>query len=136
MIAVKVRTEAYNAMMAQAKRGIVFKEKKNNTWELKSDHEITVSTQLANLAAKGRQYLQRVVDDHPGTPWAMVAQRELTKPFGWRWEESYTYVAPPAPPTPRAPNPVVVNPPPPPNNNPPRPRNLPKPKPRRAPPRL
>jgi hypothetical protein len=136
VIAVKVRTEAYNAMMAQAKRGIVFKEKKNNTWELKSDHEITVSTQLANLAAKGRQYLQRVVDDHPGTPWAMVAQRELTKPFGWRWEESYTYVAPPAPPTPRAPNPVVVNPPPPPNNNPPRPRNLPKPKPRRAPPRL
>lgn len=137
VIAVKVRTEAYNAMMAQAKRGIKFKTKKNNTWELKSDHEITVSTQLANLANKGHEYLQRVVDEHPGTPWAMVAQRELAKPFGWRWEESYTYVAPPAP---RVVRPPVVNPPPPPprpnNNNPPRPRNLPKPKPRRAPPRL
>lgn len=140
VIAVKVRTETYNAMMAQAKRGISFKNKDSNTWTLTPDHEITVSTQLANLATKGRDYLQRVVDEHPGTPWAMVAERELAKPFGWRWEESVTPIAPPPPPAPRRPV-VVVNPPPPPppprpNNNPPPPPNLPKPKPRRAPPRL
>ncbi|MEO1974045.1 MAG: vWA domain-containing protein [Pirellulaceae bacterium] len=141
VIAVKVRMQAYNAMLAMAKRGMTFKNSKNNTWQLKSDPEITVSTQLANLANKGHEYLQRVVDEHPGTPWAMTAQKELAKPFGWRWEEEYTYVAPPAPPAPVRPVVVVVNPPPP----PPPPRNvnlnpripmLPKPKPRRAPPRL
>ena len=135
VIAVKVRAEAYNAMMAQAKRGILFAKAKNNTWELKSDHEITVSTQLSNLADKGRQYLQRVVDEHPGTPWAMVAQRELAKPFGWRWVESYTRIAPPPVRTVRPPT-VTPPPPPRPNNRPAKPRNLPKPKPRRAPPRL
>jgi hypothetical protein len=140
VIAVKVRMQAYNAMLAMAKRGMTFENPENNTWQLKSDPEITVSTQLANLANKGHEYLQRVVDEHPGTPWAMMAQRELGKPFGWRWEESYTYVAPPAPPAPVDPAVVVVPPPPPPpppnvNLNP-RVPMLPKPKPRREPPRL
>lgn len=39
-------------------------------------------------------YLQRVVDDHPGTPWAMLAERELAVPLGWKWRESYTDLSP------------------------------------------
>src|SRR5690606_22675547 len=34
VLAVKVRTEAYNAMLAQAKTGLKFKNEKNNTWVL------------------------------------------------------------------------------------------------------
>lgn len=135
VIAVKVRTESYNALMASAKRGIAFRKPKSNTWELTPSDEITVSTQLSNLANKGRAMLQGVVDDHPGTPWALVAQRELSKPLGWQWVESYTPIAPPAPRVTRPANPPPP-PPPPVVANPARPRNLPKPKPRRAPPRL
>ena len=35
-------------------------------------------------------YLQRVVDEHPDTPWAHLAKLELDTPIGWKWVESYT----------------------------------------------
>src|SRR6476660_5298664 len=35
-LAVKVRTEGYNAMLAVAKQGLKFKNDKDDTWELKS----------------------------------------------------------------------------------------------------
>ena len=94
LLAVKVRTEAYNAMLAQAKRGLKFKDPKNNTWQLKPADEISVGSQLKNAGNKAREYLQGVVQDHPGTPWALLAQRELDEPIGWKWEEEFTDLAP------------------------------------------
>src|SRR5205814_293126 len=49
VLAVKVRTEAYNAMLASAKRGLKPKDPKNNTWTLKPSDEISVGSQLAKL---------------------------------------------------------------------------------------
>jgi len=95
VLAVKVRTEAYNAMLAQAKRGLKFKDAKNNTWQLEPADDISVGSQLTNAAAKAREYLDRTVKDHPGTPWALLAQRELNEPIGWKWTEHYTDLAPP-----------------------------------------
>jgi hypothetical protein len=94
-LAVKVRTEAYNAMLAAAKRGLKPKDPKNNTWTLKPDDEISVGSQYAKTAEKARMYLERVVKDHPDTPWAMLAARELKDPLGWKWEESFTDPNPP-----------------------------------------
>ena len=37
--------------------------------------------------------LRRVVEEHPATPWALLAQRELKDPMGFKWVE--TYVIPP-----------------------------------------
>ena len=42
--------------------------------------------------------LQRVVDEHPATPWALLAQRELENPLGFKWVETYV------PPRPRMTN--------------------------------
>ncbi len=95
VLAVKVRTEAYNAMLAQAKRGLKFKNAKNNTWQLEPADDISVGSQLTNAATKAREYLERTVKDHPGTPWALLAQRELNEPIGWKWTEHYTDLAPP-----------------------------------------
>ncbi|MFP6648121.1 MAG: VWA domain-containing protein, partial [Pirellulaceae bacterium] len=96
VLAVKVRTEAYNAMLAQAKRGLKFKVAKNNTWQLTPADEISgVGSQLEKAGDKAREYLGRVVTDHPGTPWALLAQRELNEPIGWKWMEEYTNLAPP-----------------------------------------
>jgi hypothetical protein len=95
VLAVKVRTEAYNAMLAQAKTGLKFKNEKNNTWVLEPADAISVGSQLEKLAQKSKMYLQRVVDEHPGTPWALLAKRELENPVGWQWKEEFTDVSPP-----------------------------------------
>ncbi len=129
VLAAKVRTEAYNAMLAAAKTRLKFADPKNNTWELKGANTIEVGSRLENLADKATMYLTRVVQEHPHTPWAKLAERELSIPLGWEWRESFT--EPPRPPAMEDNN----------NNN-----NIPNPnddqammlerKPRRSPPRL
>lgn len=89
-LAVLVRTRGYNEMLAQAKRGLTPKNQRSNTWRLVADSELSTSSRLERHAAHAEDYLQRVVTEHEGTPWALLAQRELEMPFGWRWEESYT----------------------------------------------
>lgn len=120
-LAVKVRTETYNAMLAAAKRGLKFSNPKNNTWVLHPSDEISVGSQYAKLAERARMYLTRVVREHPDTPWAMLAQRELSQPLGWSWREEFTDLSPPrpapmvgnAPSTPVPQRPVMLPPPPP-----------------------
>lgn len=90
VLAAKARTEAYNAMLAAAKRGLKFQDAKNNTWILEPADEISVGSSLEKMAQKAREYLHRVVTEHPDTPWAYLAQRELDNPIGWRWKEDYT----------------------------------------------
>lgn len=92
-LAVKVRTDGYNAILAEAKQGKPFKSEKNNTWILRPEQNFS-STSLEKLGAKARSYLERVVEDHPDTPWAMLAERELSTPLGWRWDEGYTNLPP------------------------------------------
>ena len=94
VLAVKVRTESYNAMLAKAKRGLRFEDEKNNTWVLDPADEISVGSQLESNAEKARELLERVVKDHPGTPWALLASRELEQPLGWKWTETFTDLAP------------------------------------------
>lgn len=93
-MAVKVRTESYNAMLAAAKRGLKFKDPKNNTWILQPDDEISVGSQMAKMGERAKMYLDRVVKEHAGTPWALLAERELKDPLGWKWVEEYTDLAP------------------------------------------
>lgn len=92
VLAVKVRTEAYNAMLAKAKQGMKFENPKNDTWDLQPADEISVGSALEKQAKQAKEYLQRVVDEHPGTPWAFFASRELAVPVGWKWVEAYTGV--------------------------------------------
>lgn len=94
VLALKVRTETYNAMLAKAKRGIEFEDEKNNTWVLTPDSEISVGSKWEREAGKATKLLQRVVDQHAGTPWAVLAKKELETPIGWKWKEEFTDLAP------------------------------------------
>ena len=106
-IAAKVRAGTYNAMLALIKTKLKFdpppdaKTPQNNTWVLVPADVVETGSQDSKLLAKAKMYLSRVVEDHPGTPWAMLAKRELATPIGWKWNQTYT--APPKPPE-RRPN--------------------------------
>jgi hypothetical protein len=130
VLALKVRTESYNIMLAKAKQGMKFENPKHDTWELRPSDEIGGGSTFEKWAKEAQTYLQRVVEEHEGTPWALMAQAELKQPMGWQWEERYTGV--------NAPREVAANN----NNNVPRPRPderammLRKPPPKRPAPRL
>lgn len=122
VLAAKVRAEGYNAMLAAAKRGLKFTDSKSNTWVLEPANEFTTGSQLAKAGEQAKTYLDRVVKDHPDTPWAMLAQLELQTPLGWRWKEEITDIPRPvarepgnnaaaAPARPRPPAPAPMPPP-------------------------
>lgn len=93
-LAVKVRMETYNAMLAMAKRGLKLKDPKNNTFRLEPNDSIEAGSQYTKLAERAKLYLTRVTKDHPGTPWAAEAQRELDIKLGWKWVDTYTDLTP------------------------------------------
>jgi hypothetical protein len=94
VMATMVRTQAYNAMLAQAKRGMPFQNASNNTWVLVPSSEVTIDSRLGKAAEKATEYLQRVIDEHPDTPWALIARHELATPIGWGWTEEFTDLTP------------------------------------------
>jgi Mg-chelatase subunit ChlD len=92
VLAVKVRTDAYNLMLAQAKTGMKFKNAGSDTWQLEPSDDVTVGSQTEKIAKQATTYLERVVREHGGTPWALLAGEELRQPLGYRWTESNTGV--------------------------------------------
>ena len=93
-LAVKARTEAYNQSLAQARRGYK-SEGKNNTLILEPTNEFgDLTSALTKTAEKADFYLKRVIEEHPDTPWALLAQKELDTPLAWRWKEDFTDLTP------------------------------------------
>jgi len=91
VLALKVRTFAYNSMLGQAKAGMKFKDPKNNTWELVPADDLSgVDSNTQKAGAQAKRLLERVVAEHPGTPWALLAEEDLRTPLGYRWEERFT----------------------------------------------
>lgn len=85
--AAHARIEGYNEMLAALKRGKSFEDESHNTWELQTAETTEVNSKLRKLCARAREYLESVVKEHPGTPWAKLAARELETPLGWKWAE-------------------------------------------------
>ncbi len=92
VLAVKVRTDAYNLMLAQASLGMNFKNPKSDTWKLKPSDQVKVGSATEKLATQATELLTRVVNEHPGTPWALLAAEELRTPLGYEWTETFTDV--------------------------------------------
>ena len=127
-LAAKIRAETYNMMLALAKTKLKFdpsgdQKRPNNTWLLRPANTVETGSRGEKLAEKARAYLERVVADHPDTPWAMIAERELATPIGWSWKQTYT---PPPGQRRRMPNGNNNNPKPPTNTEPPKKRPPPR----------
>ena len=96
LLAVKIRCFEYDWACAQMKVDpLKFQDPKSNAWRLEPDPEIHFSPSAQHAGEEAHALLERVATEHRGTPWALLAQRELRDPFGFRWVE--TYVPPPPP---------------------------------------
>ena len=90
LLAMKVRCYEYNWACARMKKDTPrFSDPRSNAWRLVPDHAVQFSGKAADAAREAKALLQRVVEDHPGTNWALAAQRELDHPFGFKWVETY-----------------------------------------------
>lgn len=86
--ALRARAYGYNAVLAEMKVSPKSFEKENsNQWALQPSDEIAGGPSVKKLAGAAREHLSRVVDEHPGTPWAELAAIELSTPMGWKWVE-------------------------------------------------
>jgi hypothetical protein len=87
-LAMKVRSFGYNAMLAEMKgTPKTFQKKDSNEWRIEPSKTINAGQAVKKLEKQASTYLKRVIDEHPGTPWAMLAERELSTPMGWDWKE-------------------------------------------------
>lgn len=119
LLATRIRCNEYNWALAQMKVNPTPPGGKNNRWRLIPNKEIKfgktsgAETKGKKKEPKGSQHakedadkalalLDGVVKNHPNTPWAAMAERELSVPLGFKWE-SY-YQEPPAMPKPGEPN--------------------------------
>jgi hypothetical protein len=114
LLAQKVRAFEYNSALAQLKGAYTDSDinSKVNHFIFRPDSELHYAPSLRKQARAAEEHLQRVVKEAPGTPWEMLAKRELKDGFGIRLIERFI---PPPPPTPPAP----------PGNPKPRPKILP-----------
>ena len=94
VLAMRVRAFGYNRVLAEMKsEPKSFKKKGSNSWTLKPSREIKAGPVVKKLAKQAIMYLTRVIDDHPATPWAMLAERELGQAMGWQWAEGTVNIA-------------------------------------------
>ena len=94
LLAMKTRCLEYNTACAKMKKDSPkFSKPNSNAWKMRPDEEVHLKGKDLADAKEAKELLERVVKDHPGTPWALLAKRELKDPFGFRWEE--VYVTPP-----------------------------------------
>jgi hypothetical protein len=90
LLAMKIRCSEYNWACAKMKKDAPkFQKPDSNAWRLVPDEEIHYSDKAAAAAAEAKSLLKRVVEEHPGTPWALLAKRELKDSFGFKWVETY-----------------------------------------------
>lgn len=89
-LALRVRAFGYNSMLAEMKGNPKkFDDSESNLWRLGPSTDITTGVAVKKMAAKAETYLNRVMELHPNTPWALMADREKSVPMGWRWVESH-----------------------------------------------
>jgi tetratricopeptide (TPR) repeat protein/tRNA A-37 threonylcarbamoyl transferase component Bud32 len=97
-LATKIRCHEYNWACARMKKAPPkFANLRSNAWKLVPGEVIPAGEKLAAACLKAKALLQRVVDENPGTDYALQALRDLNDPFGFKWVE--TYVEPVVPET-------------------------------------
>ena len=53
-----------------------------------------IARRRSSPPARLQALLRRVIEDHPTTPWALLAEREVKDPLGFKWVETYVQPRP------------------------------------------
>lgn len=89
VLALQARSFGYNMMLAEMKSTPKkFEKQGSNQWRLVASKDINSGATTKKLATKAAEYLKRVIDEHPNTPWQMLAERELGTQMGLEWKEA------------------------------------------------
>jgi hypothetical protein len=95
LLAMKVRCYEYNWACARMKKDPPkFSSPKFNAWRLVPDANVQYSEKAVLAAKEAQTLLRRVTQDHPSTPWALLAERDLKDPLGFKWVEAYVQPRP------------------------------------------
>ena len=99
LLAQKIRAFEYNSALAQLKTGYAEADiqSKVNHFIFRPSRELTYAPSLRKQVGVAEAHLQRVISEAPGTPWAVMAARELRDGFGIKLIERFIPPAPPAP---------------------------------------
>jgi hypothetical protein len=99
VLAMRVRAFGYNVVLAEMKGSPQrFSRQESNQWRLVASSKTDIyPAGIKNMARQAEETLNKVIEEHPGTPWALLAQRELSQPLGWEWQEATMFIAPPNP---------------------------------------
>jgi hypothetical protein len=90
LMAMKVRCYEYNMACARMKKDAPkFTKPDSNAWRLVPDTEVHASDKASAAGNQAINLLKKVVSQHPNTPWALFAQRELKDPLGFTWVETH-----------------------------------------------
>lgn len=95
LLALRVRCVEYNSACAKLRKDLPkFANPASNAWRLEPSAEIVSGEKAKSAAVEAEKFLKKVVEEHPNTPWADLASRELAAPLGFKWVE---YTLPPPP---------------------------------------
>ncbi|MBA4031503.1 MAG: hypothetical protein C0478_11535 [Planctomyces sp.] len=102
LLAQKVRSFEYNSACAQLKTKMGDEDiaKRSNHWIFRPEPQLQYAPILKKTAEQAESLLKKVLEEAPGTPWALLAARELQNGFGIRVIERYIPPPPPTPPRP------------------------------------
>ena len=88
VLAMRARIYGFNRMAAEMKGSPKpLTKKTSNEWRLVPSKNSQATPDVKKMEKSALTYLNRVIDEHPGTPWAVQAQREKDTPLGWEWQE-------------------------------------------------
>lgn len=83
-----VYVHEYNVMIAKVKRDELPKldAKIHNGWRLAAQEKIASPKEVKDLAGDARKLMAKLIQEHPGTPWEVLAKRERSTALGLAWQ--------------------------------------------------
>jgi Mg-chelatase subunit ChlD len=91
LLAQKVRCMEYNYACAELKNDLTPQDvgSKSNHWIFRPDDKLNYAAPFKKTARQATEWLEKVVHEAPGTPFAVMAARELKDPLGLRVIQRY-----------------------------------------------
>jgi hypothetical protein len=78
----------YDLMLAKIKKDELppLDPKLHNGYRLGSQEKLQSPKEIKDLASESRKLLNKIIKEHPGTPWELLAKRERFSALGLAWQ--------------------------------------------------